>query len=256
MLKPFVGAKPSSFLAHVLIKPTIILSTENRMPHDDETQLLTRCAQIGVSVWSDAMDELGLCGIAQGIVQRAGAARMAGFAVTARHAHGEYGDFDRTEFAVGRLVEATGPGKVLMIDVDGAPISTFGGNASMAAAKRGATAVVIDGACRDVDEIREAGLWMASRWVAPTTGKTRLSLRAMGSPVTIGGIRVEQGDLVVGDETGLAVVPRARLAELLTRAEAILKVDEHVAQGIRDGLTFAQAAASAGYIPADSGAAG
>lgn len=226
------------------------------MTLEEETQLLARCAQIGVSAWSDAMDELGIRGVTQGIVQRAGTGRIAGFAVTARHAHGEYGDFDRTEFAVGRLVEATGPGKVLMIDVGGAPISTFGGNASMAAARRGATAVVIDGACRDVDEIREAGLWMASRWVAPTTGKTRLSLRSMGEPVTIGGIRVEQGDLVVGDDTGLAVVPRSQLANLLARAEAILKVDDQVAQGIRDGLTFAQAAASAGYIPDQPGAAG
>jgi len=226
------------------------------MTHDDETQLLARCARIGVSALSDAMDELGIQGVVQGIAQRAGTGRIAGFAVTARHAHGEYGDFDRSEFAVGRLVEASGPGKVLMIDVDGAPISTFGGNASMAAARRGATAVVIDGACRDVDEIRDAGLWMASRWVAPTTGKTRLSLRSMGEPVTIGGIRVAQGDLVVGDDTGLAVVPRARLAEVLARAEAVLEVDDKVAQGIRDGLSFAQAAASAGYIPAQPGAAG
>lgn len=225
------------------------------MTHDDETQLLAKCARIGVSAWSDAMDELGIRSVTQGIAQRAGKGRIAGFAVTARHAHGEYGDFDRSEFAVGRLVEASGPGKVLMIDVDGVPISTFGGNASMAAAKRGATAVVIDGACRDVDEIQDAGLWLASRWVAPTTGKTRLSLRSMGEPVTIGGVRVAQGDLVVGDDTGLVVVPRARLTEILARAEAVLEVDDKVAQGIRDGQSFTQAAASAGYIPAAGAAA-
>jgi regulator of RNase E activity RraA len=225
------------------------------MTQDDETQLLSRCARIGASVWSDAMDELGIRGVTQGIVQRAGKGRVAGFAVTARHAHGEYGDFDRSEFGVGRLVEASGPGKVLMIDVDGMPISTFGGNASMAAARRGATAVVIDGACRDVDEIQDAGLWLASRCVAPTTGKTRLSLRAMGGPVTIGGVRVEQDDLVVGDETGLVVVPRARLMELLARAEAVMEVDDKVAKGIRDGLSFSQAAASAGYLPASGAAA-
>jgi len=219
----------------------------------DETQLLARCAQIGVSAWSDAMDELGIRGVVQGITQRAGSSRMVGFAITARHAHGEYGDFDRSEFAVGRLVEATGPGKVLMIDVDGAPISTFGGNASMAAVARGATAVVIDGACRDVDEIREAGLWMASRWVAPTTGKTRLSLRAMGETITIGGVAVAQGDLVAGDDTGIAVVPRARLLEVLACAQAVIAVDDRVAQGIREGRSFSQAAASAGYIPAEGG---
>ena len=217
---------------------------------NEDKALLERCARMGSSTWSDALDACGLGGVVQGIERRSGQGAVAGFAVTARHEWGPLGDFDRADFAVGRLVAATGPGRVLMVDVGGAAISTFGGIASMAAAGRGATAVVIDGACRDTDEIRATGLTMASRWVTPTTGKTRLRLQSMGEPVTIGGIAVREGDLVVLDDTGIVVVPRAELPRVLEQAERILAVDHAVEQGIRAGKTFAEAAADANYIPA------
>lgn len=217
---------------------------------DTETALLARCAKIAVSTWSDALDELAVEGVLQGIAQRSGSGRMCGFAVTARQVPGRFGDFEKGDFAVGTLVGATGPGLVLMIDVDGAPISTLGGLASFAASQRGATGVVIDGACRDVEEIKATGLWLASRWVAPTTGKRRLRLQPLGGTVTVGGIRVAQGDLVVGDDTGIIVVPRARLQEALEQAERINAVDAAVEERIRAGESFAAAAAAAGYLPA------
>lgn len=220
---------------------------------DNDQELLARCAAIGTSTWADAMDTLGIAGVVQGIERRGGQGRIAGFAVTARHVWGGLGDFDRADFAVGRLVAATGPGRVLMVDAGGTSISTFGGIASLAASRRQATAVVIDGACRDVDEIRATGLWLASRHVTPLTGKTRLRLQAMGDPVTIGGVRVSEGDLVVGDDTGLIAVPRARLQDVLAAAKHALEVDERVERGIRDGLSFAEAAAAANYIPASPG---
>ncbi|MGV2896576.1 RraA family protein [Achromobacter sp. AGC78] len=220
---------------------------------DNEQDLLARCAAIGTSTWADAMDALGIAGVVQGIARRSGQGRIAGFAVTARHVWGGLGDFDRADFAVGRLVAATGPGRVLMVDAGGTCISTFGGIASLAASLRQATAVVIDGACRDVDEIQATGLWLASRHVTPLTGKTRLRLQAMGEPVTIGQLRVAEGDLVVGDDTGLVVVPRERLEAVLAAAQEALAVDERVEQGIRDGLSFADAAAAANYIPARAG---
>jgi regulator of RNase E activity RraA len=219
------------------------------MTLDDKT-LLARCARMGASTWSDALDACRIAGgVVQGIARRSGEGLALGFAVTARHACGPLGDFDRADFAVGKLVAATGPGRVLMVDVGGAPISTFGGIASLAAAGQGAAAVVIDGACRDVDEIRATGLTLASRWVSPTTGKTRLQLRSMGEPVTIGGVLVDEGDLVVVDDTGIVVVPRSALPRVLEEAEKILAVDHAVESGIRSGRTFAQSAADAKYIP-------
>ncbi len=216
---------------------------------DLEKELLARCCKIGTSTWSDALDTFGIAGVVQGIPRRSGEGRAVGFATTARHAWGALGQFDRVDFAVGKLVAATGPGRVLMIDAGGAAISTFGGIASLAAKMRDATAVVIDGACRDVDEIQAAGLWLASRWVTPVTGKTRLKLQELGEPVSIGGVPVNQGDLVVGDDTGVVVVPRPELQRVLVEAERILEVDFAVEKGVKSGRTFGEAAAAANYIP-------
>src|SRR5215467_15807454 len=66
---------------------------------------------------------------------------------------------------------------------------------------RGAAAVVIDGGCRDIDEIRATKLWLASRFVTPLSGKTRLRVESIGDPAHLGGLLVRAGDLVVGDET-------------------------------------------------------
>jgi regulator of RNase E activity RraA len=214
-----------------------------------EKALLARCAHMGSSTWSDALDGLGITGVVQGIARRSGEGLMAGFAATAHLTWGSLGDFDRADFAVGKLVAATGPGRVLMVDAGSAAISTFGGIAATAARGRHATGVVIDGGCRDVDEIRATGLSLCSRWVTPVTGKTRLMLQSLGEPVTIGGVAVSEGDLVIGDDTGIVVVPRAHIARALQEAERILEVDLEVERGIREGRTFAEAAAAADYIP-------
>ncbi|TIQ24060.1 MAG: RraA family protein, partial [Mesorhizobium sp.] len=92
-----------------------------------ENEILDRGAVIGVSTWSDALDERGIKGTVQGIARQSGSGRMIGFAVTARELTGRLGDFEKAEFAVGQLIEATGPGKVLMVDMSGSPISTMGG---------------------------------------------------------------------------------------------------------------------------------
>ncbi|WP_375460103.1 RraA family protein [uncultured Enterovirga sp.] len=216
---------------------------------DNDEALLARCSAIAVSSWSDALDELGIAGVMTGIAKRSGAGQMCGFALTARQVPGPFGAFDKADFAVGRLVAATGPGKVLVVDVGGAPISTLGGLASLACTQRNATGVVIDGACRDVDEIRETGLWLASRHVAPTTGKRRLQLQPLGGTIMAGGIKVEEGDLVVGDDTGIVVVPRSTLPAALEAAERIVAVDAEVERRVRAGSSFAEAAAASGYLP-------
>jgi regulator of RNase E activity RraA len=72
---------------------------------------------------------------------------------------------------------------------------------------------------RDVDHSREIGLPLWSRSVSPLTGKWRVETVAINKPVTICGIAVNPGDLVLADETGVCFIPRERAAELLQRAQ-------------------------------------
>lgn len=214
-----------------------------------EQELLIECAAVDTSTWSDALDQLDIKGLIEGLSQRSGTGRMCGFAITARQVPGQLHDFDKADFAVGVLVESTGPMSVLVIDVGGHPISTLGGLASYAAKRRGAGGVLIDGGCRDLEEIRATDLWLASRWVTPRTGKGRLRTQQLGETVVISGITVSQGDLIVGDDTGIVCIPRPRLAEVLERAKRILIVDRDVEARLRRGETFSAAAKATGYIP-------
>lgn len=214
----------------------------------DESELLERSRRIGTSTWSDALDQSGIRGVVRGLAQRSGQGRFVGYAITGLEVSGPLGAFPRGEFAVGRLIEAIQPGHVLVIAAGGAEISTFGGLAALAAAQRKAAAVLIDGACRDLDQIRGTGLWLASRFVTPTTGKTRIRVQSIGQRVTVGDVGIDAGDLLVGDETGIVAVPRAALPDVLQKAEAIVAKDVQIEAALRAGTSFSEAAAAADYI--------
>jgi regulator of RNase E activity RraA len=213
-----------------------------------EDHLLPRCGRIATSAWSDALDEFEIEGAVAGIAQRSGRGRFAAYAVTAREVAGPLRTFTRREFAVGSLIASVGPGQALVVDAGGAQISTFGGLATLAASLRGAAAVVIDGGCRDIEEIRATDLWLGSRFVTPTSGKTRIRVESIGDPVHLGGVLVQTGDLVVGDETGIVIVPRAQLAAVLAKAEAIVEKDRTIEAALRAGQSFSEAATAADYI--------
>lgn len=206
--------------------------------------LLARCARIGTATWADAFDAFGLDGIVSGLPQRSGTGRCAGFAVTVRAEVAPLGGFDVQEFGQDRMIDAAGPGQVLVVSAGGVEISCMGGIVGLSASKKGIEGVVIDGGCRDVDDLRKAGLWVASRHVTPRTGKRRLRLGSFGAPVLLGGVRVAGGDLVVGDATGLVVVPRERLEEVLAVAERVLGKDTRMEQSVAAGQSLAEAGRS------------
>lgn len=217
------------------------------MPATDAA-LLKEFQQIGTSTWSDILDELGVRGVIGGLARRGGEGRFAAVAVTAKAQAGPLGGFKREEFAVGQMIDAVGPGEVLAIDVGGVEVSTFGGLASLAAKIKGVAAVVIDGACRDVEEIRETGLWLASRHVTPTTGKKRIKVESIGQPVSMGGVSVAPGDLLVGDDTEIVVIPRQHQAAALELSRRMVGMDQAIERAIRSGTSFREAARRANYL--------
>jgi regulator of RNase E activity RraA len=213
-----------------------------------DARLLAEYRQIGTSTWSEVLDEIGVQGVIGGLVPRSGEGRFAGFAVTAKAEAAPLGSFKRDAFAVGQMIDAVGPGEALVIDVGGAEGSTFGGLASLAAKIKGVAAVVIDGACRDVEEIRQTGLWLASRHVTPRTGKKRVKVETIGHPISISGVSVAPGDLMVGDETGIVVLPKRHQQECLAMARRMTSIDQEIERAIRGGTSFREAARNANYI--------
>jgi regulator of RNase E activity RraA len=215
---------------------------------ETDAALLAEYRRIGTSAWSDVLDEIGVEGVVGGLVRRSGAGRFAGFAVTAKAQAGPLGSRKREAFAVGQMIDAVGPGQVLVIDVGGAEVSSFGGLASLAAKIKGIAAVVIDGACRDAEEIRETGLWLASRHITPRSGKKRIEVEHIGRPISISGVSVAPGDLMIGDETGIVIVPRRHQEQALAVARRMMSMDQEIERAIKAGTSFREAARNANYI--------
>jgi regulator of RNase E activity RraA len=204
--------------------------------------LIQRCRQVGTATWSDAMDQLQVEGVVSGLPMRSGTGRCAGFAATARGEVRELGGFDLSDFGQDRMIASAGRTQVLVVAVDGAEVSAMGGIVALSAYKKGIEGVVIDGACRDIEDIRKCGLWVASRHVTPRTGKRRMRLSGFGEDVELCGHRVHAGDLVVGDATGLVVVPRAALLRVLSLAEQILQSDTRLEGAVSSGQALDEAA--------------
>ena len=158
------------------------------------------------------------------------AVRMAGPAVTVVTRDG---DWAKPVEAIDRA----GPGDVLVIDAGSGHTAVWGELASWSAHGRGVAGVVIDGAIRDLDAILDLGLPAFSRFVSPNAGEPK-GHGEIGVEVIVGGQRVRPGDWIVGDTSGLVVVPRERAAEIANRALDVLEHENRVREEIRRGSTL------------------
>ncbi|HUA83183.1 MAG TPA: RraA family protein [Bryobacteraceae bacterium] len=191
------------------------------------------------ATWSDALDQLGIRGVLDGLTLRSGAGPILGPALTVKETAGE---FPLEDFRIADILEAITPGAVLVFDAGGAPVSTFGGLAAVAALRKGVSGVIIDGACRDLAEIQDSGLWLASRHVTPLSGKGRIKTEAIGVAVNAGGITVNLGDFIAGDETGIVCIPGDRLEQVAGRTRDLTSRDENFRDLLRAGDSFRAAA--------------
>jgi regulator of RNase E activity RraA len=173
---------------------------------------------------SDVLDELGLrLALPAGtLAPRSAAGPVAGHVVTlaylparrtprqAREESADPGLAHLTAF------DAAAPGDVVVIDAY-EDVSVLGGMASHAAIAAGVAACIVDGAVRDLAEIRAQGLPVWSRSVTPVTGKWRLEAVSINRPVACAGVQVRAGDLALADETGVCFVPAELAGQVATR---------------------------------------
>lgn len=110
------------------------------------------------------------------------------------------------------------PGDVIVVDGKGdLNAALIGEIMSQQCVALGVAAVVIDGAVRDSEAIRELGFPMFAAGLNPN-GPTKNVPGRLNHPVSIGGVTIHAGDLVVGDADGVTVVERAKAASLLPLA--------------------------------------
>ena len=131
---------------------------------------------------------------------------------------------DNLALHMGMLVAEAG--EVLVFDCKGyTEAGHFGDMMATACRVKGLEGVIIDGSCRDSQDIRELGFPVFARAFCPR-GTVKESLGKVNVPVVCGGVTVNPGDIIFGDCDGVVAVPREREDEVFDKALA--KYDKEI----------------------------
>jgi 4-hydroxy-4-methyl-2-oxoglutarate aldolase len=168
------------------------------------------CA-LGVSTIYEAAGQQGL--VDAPLMRLLPASRVAGPARTVRCAQDD-------NLMVHAAMERIRPGEVVVVTMpEPRPVSLVGDILATQARVRGAAGLLVDAAVRDADELRELGLPTWCRFIRSTAAAKKVA-GELDAPVTVGGARIEPGDVVVMDGDGAVVVPAGRVAEVLLASRA------------------------------------
>lgn len=187
---------------------------------------LARLAELGVATVYEASGREGM--IDTPLIQLLPESRVAGAARTV-----VCGQDDN--LMVHAVMEQIQRGEVLVLTMpQPMPVALVGDLLATQAKVRGAAAILVDAAVRDVQELIELGLPIWARYVR-VKGATKTKIGQLNVPVTVGETRIQPGDIVVLDADGAVCVEQARLAEVLEKSEARLERETHMRTRLEAG---------------------
>ena len=178
---------------------------------------------------SDAMHRKGAMRDIHPIIQ---GTKMVGTAVTVQTFAGDWAKSVEA-------IDLAGPGNVIVIYNGSNDIAPWGGLATLSCKNRGIEGVVIDGAVRDVDEIRAMKYPVFASAIVPNAGEPK-GMGEINAEITCGSQTVRPGDYIVGDESGVVVVPKDRAYEIAKRAKMVEETESRLYEEIRRGKTLSQ----------------
>jgi regulator of RNase E activity RraA len=162
--------------------------------------------------------------------------RVAGPAFTVSGRPAETSDYDAALRKVLTMLGDVPTGHVAVYACNQA-VSAHLGELSVTSLKaRGVAGCVLEGGCRDVHFILDEGFPVFCSHVTPEDSTWRWELEATQVPVTIGAVRVEPGDWIVGDDDGVVAVPQSIAEGVLAEAEQKAATESAIRVAVRDGL--------------------
>ena len=201
-----------------------------RRTRDEETLALFQ--QVSGPNVTDAMHRKGAM---TGIFSVCGNVKMAGKAVTV---HTIGGDWAKPVEAIDTAKE----GEIIVINNDGVTkVAPWGELATLSCVQKGIAGVVIDGAVRDVDDIRAMKFPLFAKAIVPNAGEPK-GYGEINAEIRCAGQFVRPGDWIIGDESGVVVVPQERAYEIARRALEVRKNEERIREEIRRGSTLSRVA--------------
>jgi 4-hydroxy-4-methyl-2-oxoglutarate aldolase len=200
-----------------------------------------RFAKLPTAAVTDVLDEMGhqRQTLPSAIQPLSSDMRLAGYAFTARgrSRKGSPRERDATVRQFLRMLAAIPLDSVLVVAANDNTAAHFGELSAEWCRARRVRGAVIDGATRDAVAISRLRFPTFVRYRTPQDSVPRWRVSDWGQPVTIGGVRVALGDVIVADADGVAVVPRRVAHEVLGRCERLVGLENKVRQAVRRGLT-------------------
>jgi 3-hexulose-6-phosphate synthase/6-phospho-3-hexuloisomerase len=199
----------------------------------DEAHLVEAFMKVSTANISDAMHKTGeLRGLKPVWVGEPGEMKFAGPAVTVRTYNGDWS-------APVQAIDQCKPGDVLVVDACAGEVAVWGELATNSCRSKGVVGVVIDGAVRDIDDIRKMKFPLFARHFTPTAGEPK-GFGEINAPIEVCMRKVEPGDWIIGDEIGVMVVPKGRAMEIVNRAIDVHEREDRVREEIQRGSTLGQ----------------
>ena len=188
--------------------------------------LLARYRGFQVANVSDAMSRTTGTSALRPFHKRDGA--LAGRALTVRTRPGD-------NLVVHQAIDTCQPGDVIVVDAGGVGPNAIIGEIMLALLiARGAAGIVIDGLIRDSDTIAQHTLPVYARGVSHR-GPYKDGPGELHGPVSIDGMVVRPGDIVIGDGDGLLAIAPEEAEDIAARVEAIQRVEADALQAIAEG---------------------
>ncbi len=179
---------------------------------------------------ADVTEALHNTGVMEGIPAVVPGVKMAGRALTVWTYPGDWAK-------PVEAIDVAQPGDVIVIDAGGEPPAVWGEKATMSCLQRGIKGVVIDGAIRDVANIRAMKFPAFASLITPVAGEPK-GQGQIDVPIRIGGQYVRTGDWVIGDDDGVVVIPQEKVVEVANRAQSVVEREEREMAEIDRGSTL------------------
>lgn len=204
--------------------------SREKKPVDEEIRSLL--IQVSAPNVTDAMHRKGSM---TGIFSVCGNVKMVGKAITVQTFAGDWAK-------PVEAIDVADRDDILVINNDGGlHIAPWGELATRSCIQRGIAGVVIDGAVRDVDDIRALHFPLFAKAIVPNAGEPK-GMGEINTEIQCCGQIVRPGDWIIGDESGVVVIPARHALEIARRALEVRKNEERIREEIRRGSTLSQVA--------------
>ncbi|OYT56579.1 bifunctional hexulose-6-phosphate synthase/ribonuclease regulator [Euryarchaeota archaeon ex4484_162] len=134
-------------------------------------------------------------------------------------------------------IDKAGENTVIVVDANGGDIAIWGELATRSAMKKGVAGVVIDGAVRDLDDLLQLDLPIFCKHVSSDAGEPK-GFGEIGTEIRCGGVLVRNGDWVIGDDSGVVVVPQEIAQEIANRALDVKERENRIREEIERGSSL------------------